>query len=103
MADNLNTQINEHIPVDIPGLVCDIVYNHIKTTLLEKTDSHVHFARPDVYCVWFAFTLGNYKALVSTTLPDGRYYEITYDKAHGRSYIDTYVKVDNVALHHPKE
>lgn len=30
--------------------------------------------------------------MISTTLPDGKYYEVTYDKANGLMYIDCYVK-----------
>lgn len=46
---------------------------------LEKTDTHVLFAPDDVYVVWFASTLQNWKACLSTTLPDGMYYELTHD------------------------
>jgi hypothetical protein len=85
---------------DIPGIVCDMVFGHIKKNL-EKTDIHVTFARDEVYCVWFAFVLGNYKALVSSSLPDGRYYEVTYNKEKGEVYIDTYAKIDNRCITNP--
>lgn len=48
-----------------------------------------------VYVVWFAYTLGNWKALCSTDLPDGRYYEVTYHAQRNVAFLDTYVKVDN--------
>lgn len=48
-----------------------------------------------VYVVWFAYTLGNWKALCSTDLPDGRYYEVTYHAGKKVAFLDTYVKVDN--------
>lgn len=51
-----------------------------------------------VYVVWFAYTLGNWKALCSTDLPDGRYYEVTFSKERGVAFLDTYVKVDNVEV-----
>jgi hypothetical protein len=70
------------------------VFNRVKETL-EKTDTHITFAEDEVYIVWFCFILGGWKALVSTTLPDGRYYEVTYDKVRNRVYIDTYAKIDN--------
>jgi len=62
---------------------------------LEKTDPDPHFS---AYVVWFTFTLGNWKALVSTTLPDGMYYEVTYDQLNGRIYLDAYKKWDNVSI-----
>lgn len=47
------------------------------------------------YVVWFCYILGGWKALVSTPIEDGRYYEVTYDKAKGCAYVDTYHKEDN--------
>lgn len=52
-------------------------------------------ARDDFYIVWFAKVLGNWKALVSTDVFDGHYYEVTYNGAKQESYVDTYVKSDN--------
>ena len=49
----------------------------------------------DVYVVWFSKTLQNWKALVSTTVPDGKYYELTYNGDKGETYVDVYVKLDN--------
>ena len=65
---------------------------------LEKTDTHVTFGYEDVYVVWFSKTLQNWKALLSTTLPDGMYYEVTYDGDKQKAYIDAYKKFDNVAV-----
>lgn len=56
------------------------------------TDPHVDYK---IYVVWFAFTLGNFKALLSTSIPDGKYYEITADKVKNQIYVDTYVKINN--------
>ena len=46
----------------------------------------------DIYVVTFGYILGNMKAMISTTLPDGKYYEVTYDKSTCRMYVDCYVK-----------
>lgn len=59
---------------------------------LEMIDPDVSY---DVYVVWFSKTLQNWKALVSSTLSDGRYYEVTYNGDKEETYVDTYVKVDN--------
>lgn len=74
-----------------------LVFEYVAARL-DKTDTHVKFDMSDVYVVWFAKTLQNWKALVSTTLPDGMYYEITYDGDHSRAYIDAYKKFDNVTV-----
>ena len=75
----------------------NIVYDYVKAHL-EKTDTHVTFGHDEVYVVWFAKTLQNWKALLSTTLPDGMYYELTYDGDEQRAYLDAYKKFDNVTI-----
>ena len=37
----------------------------------------------------------NWKALVSTTLPDGMYYEVTYNGDKKEVYLDAYKKFEN--------
>jgi len=73
------------------------VFDYVKARL-EKTDDHVIFISEDVYVVWFSKTLQNWKALVSTTLPDGMYYEVTHDGNRKATYIDAYKKFDNVTI-----
>ena len=73
------------------------VYDYVKARL-EKTDTHVTFSLDEVYIVWFSKTLQNWKAMVSTTLPDGMYYEVTYDGDKGKIYLDAYKKFDNVSI-----
>ena len=43
---------------------------------VEKTDGFT-LTVDDVYIVWWSKTLQNWKALVSTTVSDGMYYEVT--------------------------
>lgn len=74
-----------------------LVFNYVKPRL-EKTDTHVTFARDEVYVVWFTFVLGNWKCLLSTTLPDGMYYEVTFNVEKSEYYIDAYKKFDNVCV-----
>lgn len=47
------------------------------------------------YVVAFMKTLQNWKALVSTDLLNGFYWEVTYDGAKKQSYIDRYIKAEN--------
>ena len=74
-----------------------IVYMYA-TDHLEKTDTHPIFSEDEVYVVWFCKTLQNWKALLSTTLPDGMYYEVTFDGDKQMVYLDAYKKFNNVAL-----
>ena len=52
----------------------------------------------DVYVAWSCKTLGNNKALLSTVIPDGMYYEITYNGAKNEMYFDAYKKWENKCI-----
>ena len=60
---------------------------------LDPTDK-VNFTDDDVYIVNHSFILGNQKAMLSTTLPDGKYYEVTYNDTKEEMYVDCYVRVN---------
>ena len=62
---------------------------------LDKTDGR-EITADDVYIVWQCKALQNWKALVSTTLPDGMYYEITHNGDKNETYLDAYKKWENV-------
>jgi hypothetical protein len=49
----------------------------------------------EVYVIWFCKTLQNWKALLGTTLPDGKMYEITYDGDNKRTFLDEYTKINH--------
>ena len=70
-------------------IVVEYFNSHVDVT------NGVKITMNDVYIVWFSKTLQNWKALVSTTMPDGRYYEITHNGDDGETYLDIYVKLDN--------
>ncbi len=63
---------------DYLGKARQLVHTYV-TKRLETTDKHVTFTPDDVYVVWFCKTLQNWKALISTTLPDCMYYEVTHN------------------------
>ena len=65
---------------------------------LDKTDRRINFRSEEVYVVWQVKVLQNWKALVSTSLQDGMYYEVTYNGDARETYIDAYKKWDNVAI-----
>lgn len=50
----------------------------------------------DVYIVWTCKTLQNNKALLSTNVMDGMYYELTYNGDKHELYFDAYKKWQNI-------
>lgn len=64
----------------------------------EKTDGYPPMKPEDVYVVWYAKTLQNQKALMSTPAPDGMYYELTYNGDKDELYFDAYKKWENVCI-----
>lgn len=72
--------------------VADYANNH-----LDKSDNK-QITEEDVYVVWLCKTLQNNKALLSTTLFDGMYYEITYNGDKNEAYVDAYKKWENYAV-----
>ena len=62
--------------------------------ILNKTDKK-EITTDDVFMVWSCKTLQNNKALLSTTLFDGMYYECTYNGDKKEMYVDAYKKWEN--------
>lgn len=73
-------------------IVLDYANEHI-----DKTDN-AQITLDNVFIVWFCKTLQNWKALVSTTLPDGMYYEVTYNGDKKEVYLDAYKKFENCKI-----
>ena len=61
---------------------------------VEKTDN-TKITKDDVFIVWYCKTLQNAKALLSTTVSDGMYYELTYNGDKKELYLDAYKKREN--------
>lgn len=64
---------------------------------LDKTDGK-QISADDVFVVWYCKALQNHKALLSTTLFDGMYYELTYNGDKNEVYLDAYRKWENRAI-----
>lgn len=74
----------------VKKLVIDYILNH-----LDKSDETHQF---EVYTVWKCKILQNWKYLCASTLPDGMYYELTFDGDKNRWYLDAYKKFDNQCI-----
>lgn len=61
----------------------------------DKTDKNGGITKDDVFVVWYCKTLQNHKCLMSTTVPDGMYYELTYNGDKNELYMDAYKKWQN--------
>ena len=73
-------------------IVMDYLNGHVDVTDKKQITMN------DVYVVWFSKTLQNWKALVSTTVSDGMYYEITYNGDKDETYVDVYKNWENFKL-----
>lgn len=63
----------------------------------DKTDS-ARITKENVFVVWVCKTLQNNKALLSTTVSDGMYYELTYNGDKNELYVDAYKKWENICV-----
>ena len=72
----------------------DIVLDYVEEHL-DKMDKPIKVTKDNIFIVWFSKTLQNFKALVSTTLSDGMYYELTYNGDKDELYLDAYKKLEN--------
>lgn len=82
----------------------DIFFDLCKREVVEYFNQHADktdqkkITEDDVFIVWACKTLQNNKALVSTTVPDGMYYEVTYDGGKQQAYVDVYKKWQNYSV-----
>ncbi len=93
-------------PGTLPGKETDNMtdvsfFRLVKETVLQYANSHldptdvVQFTEDDIYIVWCCKSLQNWKALASTKLPDGMYYELTLNGDRNELYLDAYKKFEN--------
>lgn len=71
---------------------CKEIVKEYEINHLDKSDIIPNF---EVFVVWSCKTLQNNKALLSTTLFNGMYYEITYNGDKKELYLDAYKKFEN--------
>ena len=74
--------------------VCKAVIVDYVNENMDKTDA-TEIGLDDVYVVWSCKALQNHKALLSTTVSDGMYYEMTFNGDKNELYMDAYKKWEN--------
>ena len=74
----------------------EIVVNYFNARVEITDDKKITLE--DVYIVWNCKTLQNNKALVSTNVSDGMYYELTYNGDKQELYLDAYKKWENKCI-----
>ena len=67
----------------------------VKNYIIEHLDKSDEIPNFEVYTVWKAKALQNWKYLISSTLYDGMYYELTYNGDKEEWYLDAYKKFEN--------
>jgi hypothetical protein len=89
--------IEKETPVIDLQLLAKVMVVKYFNNHVDKTDNK-ELVIDDVYVVWWSKTLQNWKGLLSTTIPDGMYYELTHDGDYEVTYIDAYKKFDNTVV-----
>lgn len=74
----------------------DIIVKYANDHLDKSDDKNIN--PDDVFVVWSCKTLQNSKALLSTTLFDGMYYELTLNGDKQEIYFDAYKKWENKCI-----
>ena len=77
--------------------LCKKVVAQYANAHLDRSDGK-QITEEDVFIVWMCKTLQNSKALVSTKLFDGMYYELTYSGDKRELYVDAYKKWENFCV-----
>ena len=79
--------MNNNMEMEATLMVANYIREH-----LDKSDGKTYF---EVYTVWKCKTLQNWKFLISSSLHDGMYYEMTYNGDKDEWYLDAYKKFEN--------
>lgn len=80
----------------------DIFYEKGKRAIinyyLEQEGYVLDVDRHPIYTVWFSKTLDHRKALMSSSIADGRYFEFTWNGIKEEGYLDVYKKQKNIVV-----
>lgn len=81
---------------DFIKICIEAVINYFNNRV-EITDD-MKITEKDIFIVWSCKALQNNKALLSTTVSDGMYYELTYNGNKKELYLDAYKKWENICI-----
>lgn len=108
MADNLKgipfSSDDEGVDYPQRAKLCVLHAHNISGIGTRRGDRIVPLGLDEVYVVWFAFVRGNWKAILSTSRPDGRIYEVSYKRENDGSdgpeslVLDSYLKTHNIDM-----
>ena len=76
------------------NIALEIVKKYVEEHL-DKTNENIKESDKDPFVVWKCKVLQNWKYLLSTRLPDGMYYELTFNGNKKEWYLDAYKKWEN--------
>jgi hypothetical protein len=95
-ADLALAQSNVDVPVDSNAYLDRAKFIAAQQYNSSLPEGANQLSTKDFYIVWFAKTLQNWKALLSSAAVNtGLYMEVTYDGDKKQAYVDTYIKVSN--------
>lgn len=67
----------------------------VRSYIMEHLDKSGEKPEFDLYTVWKCKTIQNWKYMISSTLHDGMYYEVTFNGDKNEWYLDAYKKFEN--------
>ena len=73
----------------------NIATSIVRSYILEHLDKSDTLPEFEIFIVWKCKALQNWKFLISSTLFDGMYYELTYNGDKNEWYLDAYKKFEN--------
>ena len=98
------SSVDEHKGIQPITRAVQLVRDQIQENARETRDRWLREDElPTIYVTTFAYILGGWKAMVSTSWSDGHYYEVTYNEAKLETYVDRYSKDYNVCVVDPDD
>jgi hypothetical protein len=76
----------------------NIAVNLVKDYIISNINKKDIVPNFKLFIVWKCKVLQNWKYLISSTIPDGMYYELTYNGDREEWYLDAYKKFDNKCI-----
>ena len=76
------------------NIALEIVKKYVEEHL-DKTNENIKESDKESFIVWKCKVLQNWKYLISTRLPDGMYFELTFNGDKKEWYLDAYKKFEN--------